>query len=112
MADKTAADLAKQIGRELMLIDSVSELSGEDNETIQEMSEGYHETLPQFDVRVTWDHRAIPLQVFYPLARALAGIMAATFGEALPSKEIDDRLYALERAARAPRVEMLRPDFR
>lgn len=99
---KTAADLAKQIGRELMLIDAVSELEGEYDQLIRDMSESYHHTLPAYGVRVTWSQDEIPIGVFIPLARALAGVMASTFGEALPESEIQSRMRSLAAAAAAP----------
>lgn len=96
---KTESDLAKQIGRELLLVEGVSELAGEDDATIKEISEAYHETLQAYGVNVTWNYDSIPLKVFIPLARALAGVCASTFGEALPETEILARMATLNRAA-------------
>lgn len=99
---KTATDLAKQIGRELLLIDGVSELAGEDDATIKEISAAYHETLAAYGVVVSWDHETIPNKVFIPLARALAGVSASVFGEALPESELMARMATLSRAAAFP----------
>jgi hypothetical protein len=99
---KTASDLAKHIGRELLLIDGVSELAGEDDATIKEISEAFHETLPSYDVNVTWNYDSIPEKVFIPLARLLAAVCASTFGEALPQSEFELRMEALKTAAKFP----------
>lgn len=99
---KTAAQLAKQVMRELIRIDAVEEPSAEDNDYVQELSESYHETLNTLKINVTWDHSEIPDKVFLPLANVLADVASRSFGVKVDKEDAAMRLRTLKAAAANP----------
>lgn len=100
----TANDLARDIGLELGIIDSTSDLSANDLTDITNRSRQVHAQLRVSHV-CYWDEDDVPDEVYFPLVSYLASCCGKTFGKVVRDDGLDEsgtrraRLEELKTAA-------------
>lgn len=99
----TSTDLAKEIGRELNLLDANDELSAADDSYIKGVIRTELQALQSCGVNVYWDLEDTPDQVFRPLARYFSTCLPA-FGIVASESDREEKLAKLIRAAASPYV--------
>ncbi len=99
----TLSDLAKEVARELNMLDANGELSAEDDAYIKGVIQPEVAALPADGVNVYWDNDDIPDEVYRPLIRFLSTCLPA-FGIVAADQDREVRLARLIRAAASPYV--------
>lgn len=83
----TANDLAREVGLELGIIDSVTSLSAEDLTDLNNGSRRKHAELTKRHI-CYWDYDDIPDEVFHPLALYLASCFGKQFGKTIKDEPL------------------------
>lgn len=98
---KTDTDLAREVLRELAILDAVEEANAEDDAFVKGKSVSLHELLSQKKIS-NWDPTEIPDQVFNHLARYVAYFCGPAFGIKFDPNEEIIRENALRRVTSQP----------
>lgn len=101
MTTRTDTDLAKRVCQIVGEIGAVDVPPAEDDAHVKEISESVHQMLRKWNV-CYWPEDEIPLEVYEPLARYVAGWAQGDYGEPIAEDELEKRLTKLKAAAALP----------